>query len=119
MQKPEPLKPEALQHPNETTYKAWNGDERKKRSTRWNGASDMDDKGFTSRGVRTVEGTRPPSNVRPVTNGKKHPGAHAPMTRDLKPTQDPQVFEPVMRPRTPINRAPLTDRQKKMMRKPK
>ena len=44
---------------------------------------------------------------------------HAPMTRDLLPTQDPQVFQPVLRPSQPVNRAPLTDRQKKMLRKPK
>ena len=119
MQKPEPLKPEALEHPSETTYKAWNGDERKKRSTRWNGASDMEDKGFTSRGVTTTEGTRKPSNVRPVTHGRNHPGAHAPMTRTMQPTQDPQVFQPVLRPSQPVNKAPLTDRQKKMLRKPK
>lgn len=115
MKRPEPRKPADLIHPK-GDVKAWNGDTRKARSTRWNGAPDMEDTGFTSRGVTTTEGTRPPSNVRPVTNGKNHPGAAAPMVRDLKPTKDFHTFEPVMRPAQRVNKAPLTDKQKRMLK---
>ena len=114
--KPQPLKPEQLQHPHETTYKAWNGDERKKGSNRWNGQPDMEDRGFASRGVTVTDGTRPQSNVRPV-NHKGHAAAHAPLVRDLKPTQDPQVFKAVMRPAEPLNIPELTARQAKLLRK--
>ena len=113
MQKPEPIKPEALRHPKAEKLSKFQGDVIRPKDTQ----------GFDARrkvnGCSVTEGTRPPSNVRPVTNGKKHPGAHAPMTRDLLPTQDPQVLQPVLRPSQPINKAPLTDRQKKMLRKPK
>ena len=60
MKKP-PLKKAAdLEHPKTTTYKGPNGDIRKKRSTRWNGAPQMDDQGFASRradrGLTIVDG---------------------------------------------------------------
>ena len=79
-QKPKPRKPSDLQHPK-GTRKAWNGDKRKPRSTRWNGAPDYEDPGFATRGgCRVVEGTRPPS-------GLKHPVGAPPLARDMEPLQ--------------------------------
>lgn len=113
MKKPGKLFKKDLEHPKGEKLSSFQGDVIRPK----------EEQGFAERrkvnGCSVTEGTRPPSNVRPVTNGKKHPGAHAPMTRDLLPTQDPQVFQPVLRPSQPINKAPLTDRQKRMLRKPK
>ena len=51
-----------LVHPK-GTVKAWNGDTRSQRSSRWNGAPDHDDKGFASRradrGLTITDGTTP------------------------------------------------------------
>ena len=88
-QKPKPRKPSDLQHPK-GTRKAWNGDKRKPRSTRWNGAPDYEDPGFATRGgCRVVEGTRPPS-------GLKHPVGPMPLARDLEPMQP--LVEPSSEP---------------------
>ena len=62
---PKPPKKSAkdLVHPKADTYVAFNGDVRKKRSTRWNGAPDHEDKGFASRraerGLTITDGTTP------------------------------------------------------------
>ena len=53
MKKPEPKQPSDLQHPK-GDYVAWNGDVRRRGSTRWNGAADMEDQGFATRGLVTV-----------------------------------------------------------------
>lgn len=54
MKRPPKLTKEQLEHPKADTYVAWNGDVRKKRSTRWNGSPDMEDRGFVERGLVTV-----------------------------------------------------------------
>ena len=70
MKKPGKLRKEQLEHPNDSTYVAWNGDVRKKRNKdRWNGAPDMEDTGFTSRGVTSSSGNHQPRK-REVINGQ-------------------------------------------------
>ena len=72
MKTPKPPKPtaESLRHPSSNEYVAWNGDIRKKRSTdRWNGSPEMEDKGFTSRGVTSSSGNHQPRK-REVVNGQ-------------------------------------------------
>ena len=74
MRKPAKRKPSDLKHPNSSTERAWNGDQRPvKNPDRWNGNSDLDDTGsFTRRadkGLRTVEGSRPPSRT-VIKNGQ-------------------------------------------------
>lgn len=55
MKKPGKLRKDQLEHPKDSTYVAWNGDVRKKRNPkRWNGSPDMEDTGFTSRGVTST-----------------------------------------------------------------
>lgn len=55
MKKPGKLRKEQLQHPKDSSYKAWNGDVRPMRNhKRWNGSSDMEDRGFMSRGVTST-----------------------------------------------------------------
>lgn len=104
MQKPEPLKPSQLQHPKASTYKAWNGDERKKASTRWNGAPEMEDKGFASRGVHTVSRNLPQTNLKPMQSPRR-----------AQPVPEGHVFDPMTRSSKPIPK-PLTERQKRMKR---
>ena len=59
---------EDLEHPSANTYVAWNGDVRQKRSkTRWNGAPDIEDKGFAARRAergQTVDRTPVDESVR-------------------------------------------------------
>lgn len=87
MQLPEPRKPSDLQHPK-GTVKAWNGEERKPRSTRWNGEPDYEDPGFATRGgCRVVEGTRPPSGLKYPVASPGGPVEAPPMSRDLEPMQ--------------------------------
>ena len=114
MQKPEPIKPSDLQHPK-GEVKAWNGDKRKPRSNRWTGSPDMDDKGFTSRGVTVTEGTKPQSRSKLVEgphmglDNKIHPGNihrntvreykhpdynHAPYTSVHRPAPPSEPFDP-------------------------
>ena len=109
MNKPPKLSKHQLVHPKAEKRSKFNGDVIKPKK----------DQGFAanrqSQGLTVVEGTRPQSNVREVIHGR-HPGAHAPMTRDLKPTADPMVFEPVLRPAETFNLPELTERQARMMR---
>ncbi len=63
MKSPKKLSSEDLQHPK-GQQKGWNGDTRKPRTSRWNGAPDMDDTGFMSRGVHSVT---PPIPTAPET----------------------------------------------------
>ena len=66
MKKPSPRTAEDLTHPKGELV-AWNGDKRKQPNPeRWNKAPDMEDTGFASRKVISIEGTNPPRNVRPV-----------------------------------------------------
>jgi hypothetical protein len=69
IKKPSPRTPADLVHPKGELI-AWNGDKRKAPNpSRWNGAPDMEESGFVSRGlVTTVEGVNKPSNVRPLTS---------------------------------------------------
>jgi hypothetical protein len=76
MQKPEPLKPEQLEHKNVVA-----------RKSKWNGDKIRSDRGFDGRrqaeGLTVVEGTRPPNPARvkpsrhfmsrPVERGPDHP----------------------------------------------
>ena len=71
---PEPLKPEHLQHPK-GKVKAWNGEMRKPRSNRFNGEPDMEDRGFTTRGITVTHGSQPPSNVKPARGRPGMPAA--------------------------------------------
>ena len=120
MQPPKPLKKEQLEHPNDTTYKAWNGDERKRRSDRWNGAPSFEDKGFTSRGVTVTEGTRAPSNVRPAVGRPGLPQGPPPqLTRAVSPPTSSKPFQPALRPVEPFNLPELTARQKALLKKKK
>ena len=90
MKKPDQIRPEDLEHPK-GLQKAWNGDMRKPRSDRWNGASDYEDRGFTERrkGLSVTEGTRAPSNVKP----KKAP----PLSRALT-DKGPNLFPEPLKP---------------------
>ena len=99
MKKPDQIRPEDLQHPK-GLQKAWNGDMRKPRSNRWNGASDYEDSGFTERrkGLSVTEGTRAPSNVKP----KKAP----PLSRALT-NKGPNLY-----PLKPHQELMLTKRQR-------
>lgn len=112
MKKPGKLFKKDLEHPKAEKKSSFNGDVRRP----------ADEQGFSERrranGVSVTHGSRPQSNVKPVTHAR-HPGAHAPMTRDLKVSQDPQVFVPALRRVPSQTPAPLTDRQKKMTRRPK
>ena len=64
------LRKEQLNHPNSSTYVAFNGDVRKKGNPdRWNGAPDMEDTGFVSRGVTSSSGNHQPRR-REVVNGQ-------------------------------------------------
>ena len=60
MKKPPLKKATDLVHPKADTYVAWNGDVRKKRSSRISGAPDMEDRGFAGRraeqGLTIVDG---------------------------------------------------------------
>ena len=136
MKRPEPKKPSDLQHPK-GTYKAWNGDERKARSNRWTGSPEMDDKGFTSRGVTVTEGTKPQSRSKLVEgphmglDGKivpgnihrntvreyKHPDYnHAPYTSVHRPgPPEPQNLDELKTQQTRM----LSDRQKRKNREEK
>ena len=70
MKKPGKLRKEQLQHPNDSTYVAWNGDVRKKPSKdRWNGGSDFEDRGFHSRGVTSSSSNYTPTS-REIVNGQ-------------------------------------------------
>ena len=69
MKKPPKKTAADLKHPSSNEYVAWNGDVRKKPSDRWNGASEMEDKGFTSRGVTSSSGNYQPSR-REIVNGE-------------------------------------------------
>ena len=123
MKRPEPKKPSDLQHPK-GTYKAWNGDSRKARSTRWTGSPEMDDKGFTSRGVTVTEGTKPQSRSKLVEgphmlDGKIVPGnIHRNTVREYKhPDYNHEPYTSVHRPGPDkASLPPLSDRQKRMMR---
>lgn len=117
-----PLTSDDLNHPNSSTYKAWNGDERKKRNTdRWSGAPDMEDTGWNTRGkVRTVEGTKSGSRVKPanVSVAPKFVSYAQPMAYSHPPT-------PAQRRRDELEEQlkttkPLTPRQKsKTVKRPK
>ena len=70
MKKPPKKTAADLKHPSSNEYVAWNGDVRKKRSTdRWNGAPEMEDKGFTSRGVTSSSSNYQPTR-REIVNGE-------------------------------------------------
>ena len=70
MKKPGKLRKEQLEHPNDSTYVAWNGDVRQKRNPkRFNHAPDMEDTGFVSRGVTSSSGNHMPRK-REVVNGE-------------------------------------------------
>ena len=107
MKKPGKLSKEKLAHPKGEQRSKFQGDV----------IRDKETQGFSERrkvnGCTVVYGTKPQSNVRPVEHGR-HAAAHAPLTRDLKPTKDPQVFEPVLRPAQTPNLPPLTERQQRM-----
>ena len=98
---PKKLKASDLKHPADKRS-AWNGD--KIRPASEQGA-------FASReaqGLKTVAGTRPPSNV-------KH--RSVPVTRQLQPPPD-QRYSPALRKNIP-DPPPLTDRQQRMLKKKK
>ena len=104
MKRPPIKKASDLQHPK-GTYKAWNGDERKSRSNRWTGSPEMDDKGFTSRGVTVTEGTKPQSRSKLVEgphmglDGKIVPGnIHRNTVREYK------AYDPNHAPYTSVHR---------------
>lgn len=111
MKKPKKLTSKDLQHPK-GEQKAWNGDTRKPRTSRWNGAPDMDDVGFMSRGVHSVtppiasETPSRPLQSPPSSITYERPYSHltdaqkVAYNKELRDNQ-PEVFS-------------LTDRQRKM-----
>ena len=112
MKKPNKITPDDLQHPK-GLVKAFNGDMRKPRSKkRWNGAPDYEDGGFTSRSVHTVSPNQPPSNP-----GKTPVVKAPPLTRGMVPMAYSPYSQPKKKDEVVEHPAPLTDRQKKLLRK--
>ena len=69
IRKPNKLTKEQLEHPNSTTYTAWNGDQRPKKSTRWNKSPDFEDReSFNTRVSSHSENA--PVKVRSIVNGQ-------------------------------------------------
>ena len=109
MIKPGKLTKDKLAHPKSERRSKFQGDVIRAK----------EEQGFSERrkvnGCSVVHGTKPQSNVRPVEHGR-HAAAHAPLVRDLKPTANPQVFVPVMRPAEPLDIPELSKRQAKMLK---
>ncbi len=99
--------------------KAWNGDKRKPRSDRFNGGPDMEDKGFMSRGVHTVEGTNAPSGVRQMpTKSAVHSIQGSAPTMTYSAGRGPSKAQQAADDRETHEaaRKPLTERQKRLKR---
>ena len=92
---PKKLSRKDLEHPKNERSK-FNGDLLRKEES------------FNTR-VTRVEGTKQPSNL-------KNPKGHVPAARAMQPLKEGQVFDPAFRRVIP-EKKPLTDRQKKMLKR--
>ncbi len=75
-----------------TQYVAWNGDIRDK-PTRWNGASDMEDQGFMSRGIHSI--SQPPPEEPPAPPKKL---ANRTIARSLQTVPTSMNYSPWSKP---------------------
>ena len=114
--KPSRKKAADLAHPKADTYVAWNGDIRKKGSTRWNGQPDLEDRGFDSRraekGLTITDGTTAhETKVWNTAAGDVINLQGSPVHQNcgvIQPRPAGNTFDPSFRPadRLPTNNAP-------------
>ena len=109
MRTPKKLSSEDLQHPK-AEVKGWNGDKRKK-GTRWNGDSDMEDTGFMSRGVHSVT---PPINTETAPRALQQPPSSIAYERPYSHLTDGQkaLYQQELKDNAPVV-IELSKRQKK------
>ena len=111
MRKPKKLSSEDLQHPK-GQQKAWNGDVRQPRSSRFNGDAEFSDRGFMSRGVHSVT---PPIASEPAPGSLRKPPSSIHYERPYSHLTDAQkvAYNRELRDNAP-EVISLTDRQRKM-----
>lgn len=111
MRKPKKLSSEDLQHPK-GQQKAWNGDVRQPRSSRFNGDAEFSDRGFMSRGVHSVT---PPIATEPARGTLQSPPTSIRYEKPYSHLTDAQkaLYNRSLRDNKP-EVISLTNRQKKL-----